>query len=130
MGASPTLLPVISMARISSVCSSTPMWILRHRRRFAPPCLRACHSRSPSAEICAKVGDACSDGVLNVAEPVAKLNPFDDLWQAVLAVEFAPFLLRRPHQPEGHGQTGPAAEAPLGAFRAVPDGSEGALDRI
>src|SRR6056297_1718539 len=49
MGASPTLLPVISMARISSVCSSTPMWILRQRRRFAPPCLRACHSPSPSA---------------------------------------------------------------------------------
>src|SRR6056297_1449310 len=29
MGASPTPLPVISMARISSVCSPTPMWILR-----------------------------------------------------------------------------------------------------
>lgn len=49
MGASPMWLPVTSMARISSVCSSTPMWILRHRRRFAPPCLRACHSPSPSA---------------------------------------------------------------------------------
>src|SRR6056297_1063880 len=34
---------------VSSVCSSTPMWILRQRRRFAPPCLRACHSPSPSA---------------------------------------------------------------------------------
>jgi len=24
------------------------MWILRHRRRFAPRCLRTCHSPSPS----------------------------------------------------------------------------------
>src|SRR6056297_1396029 len=40
---------VISMARISSVCSSTPRWILRHRRCFEPPCLRPCHSPSPSA---------------------------------------------------------------------------------
>jgi len=39
-----------------------------------------------------------------VAEPVAELTPLDDLGQAVLAVEFAPFLLRRHHQLEGHGQ--------------------------
>jgi hypothetical protein len=51
------------MARISSVSSSIPMWILRHRRRFGPPTARqhmlACvrgmltgipfHSPSPSA---------------------------------------------------------------------------------
>ena len=65
-----------------------------------------------------------------MADPVAELNPLNDFRQAVLAIEFAPFALRRHHQPEGHGQTGPAAEAPLGAFRAVPDGSEGAFDRI
>ena len=43
------LLPVTSIARISSVCSSRPMWILRQRRRLGPPCLRAFHSPSPSA---------------------------------------------------------------------------------
>jgi hypothetical protein len=32
-------------------------------------------------------------GSLKVAEAVAELNPCDDLWEAVLAVEFAPFLL-------------------------------------
>ena len=32
---------------------------------------------------------------MKLAEPVAELNPLDDLGQAVLAVEFAPFLLRR-----------------------------------
>jgi hypothetical protein len=67
---------------------------------------------------------------LTLAEPVAELNPLDDLGQSVSAVEFAPFLLRRHHQLEGHGQTGFAAEAALGAFRAVPDGGEGALDRV
>ena len=65
-----------------------------------------------------------------MAEPVAELKPLDDLGQAVLAVEFAPFALRRHHQLERHGQPGLAAETPLGAFRAVPDGGEGALDRV
>ena len=45
---SPMWLPVISTARTSSVSSSMPRWILRQTRRFAPPCLRACHSPSPS----------------------------------------------------------------------------------
>ena len=81
-------------------------------------------------EICAEVGDALSDGSLKLAEPVAELNPLDDLGQSVLAVEFAPLLLRRHHQPERHGQPGLAAEASLGAFCAVPDGRKGALDRI
>ncbi len=31
---------------------------------------------------------------------------------------------------ESHGQPGLAAEAALGAFRAVPDGGEGALGRV
>ena len=46
-------------------------------------------------EICAKIGDAGSGGGLNLVEAIAELNPFDDLGQAVLAVEFAPFPLRR-----------------------------------
>jgi hypothetical protein len=37
MGASPTSLVVNSAARISNVCSSIPMWILRQTRRFVPP---------------------------------------------------------------------------------------------
>jgi hypothetical protein len=49
MGASPMLLLVTSIARISSVCSSIPIYILRHSRRLGPPCLRAFHSPSPSA---------------------------------------------------------------------------------
>jgi len=47
---------------------------------------------------------------LNLADAVAELNPADDLRQAVLAVEFAPFLLRRHHQLERHGQAALAAE--------------------
>ena len=65
-----------------------------------------------------------------MAEPVAELNPLDDLGQAVLAVELSPFLLRRHHQREGHGQPGLTAEASLGAFGSVPDGGEAAFDRI
>ena len=57
---SPTLLEVTSTARISSVSSSIPRWILRREPcpplvrgpwralRFDPPCLRVCHSPSPS----------------------------------------------------------------------------------
>jgi len=48
-GASPILLLVASIARISSVCSSIPICIFLQRRRFDPPCLRAFHSPSPSA---------------------------------------------------------------------------------
>ena len=57
---SPTLLELTSTARISSVSSSIPRWILRREPcpplvrgpwralRFDPPCLRVCHSPSPS----------------------------------------------------------------------------------
>ena len=38
---------VNSAARISSVCSSIPIWILRQTRRFVPPCLRVCRENSP-----------------------------------------------------------------------------------
>ena len=38
---------VNSAARIPSVCSSIPMWILRHTRRFVPPCLRLRRANSP-----------------------------------------------------------------------------------
>lgn len=65
-----------------------------------------------------------------MADAVAELNPADDLWQAVPAVEPPPFLLRRHHQPEGHGEPGLSAQAALGSPGAVPDGGEGALDRI
>ena len=65
-----------------------------------------------------------------MADAVAEFNPADDLRQAVPAVELPPFLLCRHHQPEGHGQSGLAAEAALDAFRPVPDCRESALDRI
>ena len=63
-----------------------------------------------------------------MAARVAELNPLDDLGQAILAVEFSPFLLGGHHQLEGHGQSGLAAVAPLGAFCPVPDGGEDAFD--
>ena len=59
-----------------------------------------------------------------MAEPVAELNPLDDLGQAVLAVEFAPFLLRQHHQPEGHGQAG------LPAARGCPVFKPGRRDNV
>lgn len=40
-----------------------------------------------------------------MADPIAELNPLDDLGQAVLSIELAPIFLRRDHQLEGHGQT-------------------------
>ena len=49
--------------------------------------------------VCAKVGDAGSGGGLNLAETITELNPSVDLGKAVLAVEFSPFLLRRPLPP-------------------------------
>lgn len=49
-------------------------------------------------ETCAKVGNAAPDGGLNVAKPVAELNPFHDLGQA--GVELGPFLLGGLHQLE------------------------------
>ena len=81
-------------------------------------------------EISPKVGDAGSGGILKLAQAVAELNPLDDLGQPVPAVELAPFALCGDHQFERHGQTGLAAQAPFGAFRAMTDRSEGAFDRV
>ena len=67
---------------------------------------------------------------MKLTEAVAELNPLDDLRQAVLTVEFAPFPLRRHHQLEGHGQPGPATEATFGALGAVPNGREGAFNWV
>ena len=67
---------------------------------------------------------------MKLDEAVAELNPFDEFWQAVSPVEFPPFGLGRHHQPERHGQSGFSAEAALGPSGAVPDGGEGALDRV
>ena len=63
-------------------------------------------------------------------DPVAELNPLDDLGQPVLAVEFAPFLLGRQHQLVCQCQRGLSAEAALGLGCPMPDGREGALDRV
>ena len=63
-------------------------------------------------------------------DPVAELNPLDDVGQAVLAVEFAPFLLGRQHQLVCHGQRGLSAEAAPGFGGRVPDGGESALDWV
>ena len=48
IGASPMLLFIASIVWISSVCSSTPICVLRQRWRFNPPYLRVFHSPSPS----------------------------------------------------------------------------------
>ena len=63
-------------------------------------------------------------------DPVVEFNPLDDLGQPVLAVEFAPFLPGRQHQLVRHGQRRLSAEAALGFGGRVPDGGEGALDRV
>ena len=63
-------------------------------------------------------------------DAVAEFNPLDDLGEAVLTVEFAPFLLGREHQLVCHGQRGLAAEAVLCLGGPMPDGGEGALDRV
>ncbi|AGT11658.1 hypothetical protein JCM7686_pAMI8p158 (plasmid) [Paracoccus aminophilus JCM 7686] len=41
---------------------------------------------------------------MKLTEAVAELNPLYDFWEAVVAVEFSPFLLGRHHQLEGHGR--------------------------
>ena len=63
-------------------------------------------------------------------DSVAELNPFDDFGQAVLPVEFAPFLLGGQHQLVGHGQGRLAAEATFGLGGSVPDGGEGAARSV
>ena len=65
-----------------------------------------------------------------MADPIAELNPLDDLWQSILTIELAPFLLGGHHQLEGHGQTGLAAEASLGAFGSMTNGGECAFDWV
>ena len=71
-------------------------------------------------------------------DPVAEFNPLDDFGQAVLAIEFAPFLLGRQNQLACHRQCRLAAEAAFGPGGSVPDGGKepapdairGALDRV
>lgn len=65
-----------------------------------------------------------------MADPVAELNPLNDFRQAVLTVKFAPFLLRRHHQLEGHGEPGLAAEASFGALCSMSDCGKGAFDGV
>jgi hypothetical protein len=47
---------------------------------------------------------------MKLADAIAELNPADDLRQAVLTDEFAPFLLRRHHQLERQGRVANAVE--------------------
>ena len=63
-------------------------------------------------------------------DPVAEFNPFDDFGQAILPIEFAPLLLCRQHQLMCHRQSRLAAEAAFGLGGSVPDGGEGAFDRV
>ena len=63
-------------------------------------------------------------------DPVAEFNPLDDFGQAVLAIEFAPFLLGRLHQLMRHRQRRLAAEAAFCLGGSMPDGSKGADHRV
>lgn len=67
---------------------------------------------------------------MKLTEIVAELNPLDEFWEAVLTIELPPFLLGGEHQLESHGEAGLAAEAAFGAFHAVTNRGEGALDRV
>ncbi len=77
MRASPTSLVVNSAARISSVCSSIPMWILRQTRRLGPPCLRAFHSPSPSTLIPVLSTKRCN----GPCDPRKGILTFSTLWR-------------------------------------------------
>jgi len=80
------------MARISSVCSSIPRWILRQTRRLAPPCLRACHSPSPLTLTSIPVLSIARQGIAQqcperdqqVRRPM-RAAPGDDHGQSLLA---------------------------------------------
>lgn len=61
---------------------------------------------------------------------VDKSNPLDDFWHAVCAVEFAPFILRRHHQLEGHSEACFTAQAAFGFACTVAHGGKGALNRV
>ena len=63
-------------------------------------------------------------------DAVAEFNPLDDLWQAVLTIEFTPFLFGGQHQLMRHGQRRLSAEAALGLGGAMPDGGESTFDRV
>ena len=63
-------------------------------------------------------------------DPVLEFNPLYDFRQAKCAVEFAPFLLCRHHQPKSHSQGGLAAEAAFGLFGPVSYGGKSALDGV
>lgn len=63
-------------------------------------------------------------------DAVTEFNPLDDFRQAVLTVEFAPFLLGRQHQLVGHHQRRLATEAALCLGGSVADSGKGAFDRV
>jgi hypothetical protein len=74
---SPTSLVVNSAARISSVFSSIPIWILRQTRRLEPPCLRAFHSPSPSTFMPVLSTKRCS----GPCEPRSGMATFKVFWR-------------------------------------------------
>ena len=61
-------------------------------------------------------------------DPDSEFNPLDDFGEAVLPIEFAPFVLGREHQLVRHGQRGLAAWAPLCLGGSVPDRGKCALN--
>lgn len=106
------------MALISSACSSTPRWMLRHDRRFVPPCLRAFHLPSPSAlmpglsirrcrrPLRATRGDNHRQGLLTPAQSAQVGNPPVQADQAQKALDEACGLPERHAEQNLYRQAG------------------------
>ena len=122
IGASPTRLPVISIARTSLVSASMPRWTLRHRRGREAPCLRVVHSPSPTALMPVLSTSRCRAPRLG-RQGMATLRP---LWR-LQSVARSP----APASPVPRASAGsPPAPSPAAApGRTVPVTRQAGLDR-
>lgn len=68
-------------------------------------------------ELCAKVGEAYSGNYLKLTMTALEFNSMDDLGETCWTIEFLPFLSRRHHQLESHGQLCLAPEESFDASR-------------
>ncbi len=62
-------------------------------------------------------------------DPVLKLNPLDDVWQAIWPGYLSPLLLGWHPQPEDHSEGGLSGQASLSLACAVSNRGKDAFDR-